>query len=740
MRILMILTLSFCAGLGLSLILPGSSLLSITAVIMLLSAVLLMIVFRRRELRLILILLGLAPGLLLGHHFHRNTVLPAQQYADKNITLTAEAASYPTETAYGLSLEARMITETGHISLIMYLDSEIELKPGDMITGDFRIKDSNTDGSFYNYSEGIFLKAYENGETTILSCDRVPLRYLPKKIAHDLELCLMRSFPEDTLGFALALTTGNRSYLSDVTKANLKATGIYHALTLSGMHLAVLVSIINLMVMKHKRLKAILGIPLGILFTIVTGCAASMVRAAVMETLYLSAFLFLREKDAPTSLSLALAILMAQNPWSIFSWGLQLSFLSVIGMELFAEKIQAWITGEKVIRHKLLRWLRKFFASSIASTFSAMVMTMPLMAVYFGYISLISPVTNLLTSTVISICFGGSLFSSLLGLVLPPVGAIGGWITAWGFRYVDRIVSLLSRVPFAQFSSRNLYGVILLLIIYAMIGILFIKGNKKRVIPISCMVSSIAVIALLIMLEGTAPSVTAIDVGQGQCILMESGETNIMVDCGGNAGDAGDIAVDYLSARGENSLDLLILTHYDEDHIGGVIQLLGRIPVKKLLLPDTEHEKRYAIAAAAQDAGTEVYFILEDITLRFSGGSAEVYGPLYQGESNESGLSINANLEGLKVLITGDMDQTSELRLLKEKNIPEVHVLVAGHHGAQTSTSQLLLETIKPEYVLIPVGQNRYGHPAEETIARIEASGAEIKRTDIHGNSTIKGD
>ena len=116
-----------------------------------------------------------------------------------------------------------------------------------------------------------------------------------------------------------------------------------------------------------------------------------------------------------------------------------------------------------------------------------------------------------------------------------------------------------------------------------------------------------------------------------------------------------------------------------------------------------------------------------------------VFSPLYHGESNESGLSVLAELNGLRVLVTGDMDETSELRLIRKKSISKVHVLVAGHHGSADSTSQLLLDTTKPKYVLISVGENRYGHPSKETIARIEASGAKIKRTDILGDSTVKG-
>lgn len=740
MRIIMILFLSLCMGL-LSAMLPiAGAVLPVLSGILFLLGILFLIFLRKKELRLMLIFFGLSLGVFLGWRYDTFVAEPALKYAGQTLTVTAEATSYSKETAYGIQVDAKLFLEDTTASATVWLYSEEPLKPGDHFTASLRLVDSNQDESYYSYSEGIFLLGYGKKDAVINPCESVPLKYFPKVIAHRLEGSLENVFPEDTLGFAVALTTGNRSGLSDISKANMKASGIYHALALSGMHLAVLLEMVGFLLFKRKRPKAIFGIPVCIFFTIITGCAASMVRASVMQCLLLSAYLFRRERDFPTSLFMALGILMMENPWCILNWGLQLSFLSVIGIELFCHRILTFLLGQRKIKNKRLRKLRRGIFSSVAVSLSAMVMTMPLMALYFGFISLISPLTNILTGTVISICFGGSLITALIGLIFPPAAKILAWILSWGFRYVNLIAGTMAKVPFAQLYTRTFYGVIWLILLYFMI-FLIARKNSRKIIPICCMLSSLAVCTFFIVLEGLTPAITALDVGQGQCLLLQSGGgSTVMVDCGGNNGNAGDVAADHLSSVGETDLDLLILTHYDEDHVGGVTELMQRIHVEKIAMPDIDHSRRDEITAMALRTKTEIYFIRTDTEAEFGQGTIEIFAPLDYEESNESGLSILAQTGDLTILITGDMEADSEKKLLSQKDIPDIDILIAGHHGSKNSTCEALLEQTRPECVIISVGDNSYGHPTTEAIERITAIGADILRTDLSGTITIRGD
>ena len=147
-------------------------------------------------------------------------------------------------------------------------------------------------------------------------------------------------------------------------------------------------------------------------------------------------------------------------------------------------------------------------------------------------------------------------------------------------------------------------------------------------------------------------------------------------------------------------------------------------------------ERLHALAklcrAAAGEAGAQVLWISEKTGVEFSGGALIVYPPM--GADRNDGLAILASVGEYDMLVTGDCDMRSEQALLEQYSLPQVELLVAGHHGAAESTSQALLRWVQPETVVISVGaENHYGHPDQETLARIEAAGAAVFRTDQDG-------
>ena len=215
-----------------------------------------------------------------------------------------------------------------------------------------------------------------------------------------------------------------------------------------------------------------------------------------------------------------------------------------------------------------------------------------------------------------------------------------------------------------------------------------------------------------------------------------------LVDCGGSGPDnAGDVAADYFQTRGVSRLDLLILTHLHDDHANGVSRLLERMRVEKILLPEEDSALRTEILKLAEEKSIIVETVTEDQCIHT--GQAQtltVYAPVEElGETNERGLAILADGGSFQTLITGDMGATGEENLLNIANFPQIEVLVTGHHGSATSTTQALLDAVKPEYALISVGEgNLYGHPAQETLERLEAAGAEVYRTDWNGTIEIR--
>jgi competence protein ComEC len=228
--------------------------------------------------------------------------------------------------------------------------------------------------------------------------------------------------------------------------------------------------------------------------------------------------------------------------------------------------------------------------------------------------------------------------------------------------------------------------------------------------------------------------VTALDVGQGQAILLQSGGKTFLVDCGGDySEDSADITADALLSQGIGRLDGIILTHYDEDHSGGLTYLLERIETDLLLLPYIEDEQKVG-SALAQQAGERACFVSEDLEITYDSAKISVFAPLIFDSDNESCISILFQTENCDILITGDMGRELELRLMEKHPLPELELLIAGHHGSRHSTCKELLAATTPECVFISVGaDNAYGHPHQEVLDRLEAYDCRVYRTDQNG-------
>ena len=181
-------------------------------------------------------------------------------------------------------------------------------------------------------------------------------------------------------------------------------------------------------------------------------------------------------------------------------------------------------------------------------------------------------------------------------------------------------------------------------------------------------------------------------------------------------------------------LDGVILTHYDRDHSGGLPYLLTRIPTDALFMPESEDESGMGEILSCLTNGA-VTLVNENLLLTYGHTKLTIFGPVVPDSSNESSLAVLFQGENCDILITGDRGGFGERMLLKTAELPELEVLVAGHHGAKSSTCEELLAAVKPALAVISVGKdNYYGHPAQETLDRLAAIGCTVYRTDRDGN------
>ena len=704
---------------------------------------------------------GLALGCLWTAGYSWVFWTPAQDLDDKTVRLTATIAQWPQETDYGgFSVLARADTEGWvTVPILLYVDDQgAGLRPGDRIEAvtHCTLADHASSGEEITYytAKGIFLTGQSYGRLDVERPRRTPLRDLPAWWSRALKESISDAFPGDVSGLVSALVTGNRDNLSDPFTASLQRSGLSHTVAVSGMHLAFLAGLVSLLLGGWRRMAALVTIPVTLLFTLTAGCTPSVVRAAVMILLLHIGPLFYRERDEFTSLGTALLLLLLQNPFSAAHIGLQLSFAAVAGIFLCAQPLQTALLARIPFR-PAKRWtfwwtvqlLPRFVVSTFCTTLGASVFTVPLSAIYFQSVSLIAPVSNLLTLWAVGILFGAGVLIGTLGVFIPELAALVALPMALLGRYLNWVIDSLSRIPFSAVTTQSFYYRAWLVLVYLMLILIPILPGKKRwIIPTCCGVSALCLAMLFnawTFWWGDG-SVTVLDVGQGQSVLVRSGRFLCLVDCGGDSYDnAGDIAADFLGDYGVGRLDLLVLTHFHADHANGVTELLKRVQVDALAIPPATGEEeplREEILAAAQERDVEVLEVSRDTCLTLDDDrTVRLYAPLGAGETNEAGLACLVSTGDFDTLITGDMGADVEQQLLAHTKLPDLEVLVVGHHGSKASTSEELLAATAPDYAFLSVGEhNSYGHPAQETLERLAAAGCRIYRTDLQGTITLR--
>ena len=694
--------------------------------------------------------LGLLAGLAWCRGYEALFLRPFEALSGKTAVFSAQALAAPQETIYGRSVSARLALDGKSCTAVLYFDeADGEILPGSRLSGTAKLttaQEKHARGNDYDRSRGVFLTASCRGPLHT-EPGQASIWLAPAMLAERLRAAIRAAFPSDTAGFIQALLLGDKTGLSYEDKNDLAIAGIYHAVAVSGMHISILLGMILLLCGGNHRLAAALGLPAAAFFIVMTGAPASAVRAGVMQALVLCAPLVRRENDPPTTICAALLVLLAQNPWALLNVGLQLSFASTAGIVFFAGGLYRSLS-ENRLRSRLLRpknvlsSLLRAMLTALCCTISSMVFALPITALQFGTVSLAAPVVNVLALWMLSIVFCGGLLTALLALALPAAAGVCAWALSWPVRLVLLIVRGAAKLPFAALYLENGYLIAAAVFLYGLALLLALRPRAVRfwqaaaaalLVTACCMGLSCADYAL------PDASFSMLDVGQGQCLVSRSGKSVSVIDCGGQEDASGETAARFLLARGVTQVDRLILTHFDADHCNGVRQLLRRVRVKTLYVPELSPENglRTKLLFAAAQAGTEIRFVTDDLTLP---DGIRIFAPTGSAEEPNAGLCVLAACEKYDILMTGDLSEQAEYRLLSTHDLPHAAVLVAGHHGAAASTSEALLRAVKPKAVLISVGaDNRFGHPADETLRRIAKAGAAVYRTDLSGTITIRG-
>ena len=701
--------------------------------------------------RVLLVLLPLMVSLLYFSAYRALVRQPVQALCGGEHDFSAAVCDWPEATERGAKVTIRLHGLLGAKAVYYGDDDLLSLRPGDALSGTAWWNDVAAigDGDLRQFSSrGVYALLYDRDTLTVQPAPDMPLGYAPQYAAKALRDKLAQLWDDPSvLGFLTAELTGDKSLLPESDYVAMQETGLAHIFAVSGLHCAFLVTLLSLLIPPtHRRTLCAVASAVLVFYMLLTGLSPSVARACVMQLFLLSAPLFRRGSDPLTSLAAALTVILLVNPYAVGSVSLQLSFAATLGMVLLAGRLYKSFTGWYRGRNRAVRAALSFLAANLAATLGALVFTAPLTAYYFNLLSLVAPLAGLLAVPAAGYAFMSAFVSALLGLVWTPLGHLAGYVPLLLVKYILWVAHLLLAVPYHAVYFTNVYLRVWLLYVYtAFLGCAVTPDGKRKY----ALASALTVLTLAACLwlnshwqQYGAFRAAVLDVGQGESVALCSGSEAALVDCGSSNSyvDAGSVAADALQSAGIRRLSAVIVTHYHADHTNGLTEVLTRLPVDTLYLPDIEDEYgvRDRLVSLAAHQGADVVFVTEPTRIALGEAVLTVYPPLLTtGDLNEQGLTALATAGDFDLLITGDMAGQTEQLLAQTYPLPDVEVLVVSHHGSRYSSDESFLRAITPDNAVISVGDNRYGHPAEETLRRLQSVGATVWRTDQQGSIRI---
>ena len=545
------------------------------------------------------------------------------------------------------------------------------------------------------------------------------------------------NFGKDSGAFIESITTGETSHISEELRDAFNVTGLTHILSISGSHFGIfsvlLFGVFRFFIhaLPYRILQritifltpsqgaAILCLPFMLAYLGLSGASIPAVRSFIMIGLFLLGLLIGRKGFWLNSLLFAAFMIVLWDPEALFNLSFQLSFLAVlcIGFSISDDR------EEKRKDQKIYRYIK----NTVLMTLSASIGTAPLVAYYFHYFSLISPLSNLLIAP-----FIGFLLIPL-SVVLSFVYLITGhfFLTPIISMIADASISLVrlfSGIPFADIKIPA-FPPIVVLTFYG--GFLFyLLFNKKRYLLIVPFLPIIIYLFLSVFKQEKL-NVTFIDVGQGDSSVIELPDGKTLVI---DTGKTGRETVAFLEYRGKTTIDYLMLSHVHPDHTGGLDVLVRGFHVKeiwdngKLILPEAmKHIKRYTFLRGdvIEGNGYKLY-VLHPYPEFYTMDRSE-----YVGENNDS---LVVKIEGghSSFLFTGDIEEEAEENLLHLGRWLKSDVLKIPHHGGKTSAYESFFRMTSPEIGVISAGRdNSFGHPHQEMLDALNR--VRIYRTDLDG-------
>lgn len=625
---------------------------------------------------------------------------------------------------------------------------------------------------------------YKNeGYTGILDAKDIRLvkeeeSFSPDIYLHRLNLAISEKYKkilgDKNAGSLSAMVLGDKRGLDEEIKELYQENSISHLLSISGLHISLLGGAVFLFL---RRLKVSFSFPLItssiilIIYGAFTGFSVSTSRAIVMMSVLFISFVIGKSYDLPSGLALAALILIVMNHRVIYQSGFLLSFFAVIGIFYIMPELLYIFKVDIYHKRGIIKGLHLLLAS-IISSISILLATLPIVLNNFYEVSLTGILLNIIVIPLMSLVVITGLLGGFVALVSETVGSFILGITHYILNLYTLFCRLGDRLTFLRLIIGKpdkwqivLYYLLLVIVFYFLAlkrrenKLRSLKNNlpegyntSKRIVVTGLMTFTSF---LIIAYKPREFSINMLDIGQGDCFVVNDGNNDIYIsDCGSttvqNVGKTR--LLPFLKSKGWGKVDTIFISHMDKDHVNGVNDLLkcaeitiGRIIISasyksdKLNCAELEELKELAkmrdIKLFYMKKGDEI--VGKDISFRciYPTGEEDIK------DQNEASIVMRMDYKGLSMLFTGDIAGSTEEKIIEgsDEDILDCDILKVCHHGSKNSSTDDFLKKVSPKLYLISCGlMNRYGHPHRDALSRMTEEGGRILRTDHMGGTQIK--
>ncbi len=516
-------------------------------------------------------------------------------------------------------------------------------------------------------------------------------------------------------------------------------SGLLHILAASGMNVAFIFSFFFFFLSALKvnyKVNISAGIVMVIVYSLMTGLGASVVRATFMLVFVLIGKLIDRDAHSISLLAFVAFLMLLYNPMYINDVGFQLSFIVTFGLLIMTPFLMRG-------KNKFVNWV----IGTVSIPIIAQLWVMPIQIFYFNNISLYSVFANIMSVPILSVISFGGFVSSLIATITPPfICRCFDFVLNPMLTLLVNISDFWGKLPNAaiQTTHPSVFQIILYYAVLLLITALMdknIRENYLKPIKLALPVLMLVLCLSQISFPNHNLEITAFDVGNADAFLIKTPDNKyLMIDTAksgynGGKSQAKMLILKYLMDRGIKNIDTIIVTHFDNDHCGGAVDLMEGVSVKNLYVNSLNHDSNAAkqIYKRANLRGVKLILAENNQTVIDKDGLVirnYICNEPGVGD-NESSVLTLLHYKNFSMLFTGDSGVDTFMKL--KNYLPQnITVLKVGHHGANGVVNKEMLEYLNPKYALISTGINKFGHPTIYTVAILRDR--TILRTDINNS------